>query len=231
MVVYERGNQVGGTWVYTPETESDLLGRDPARPVVQSSLYWSLRTNLSREAMGFRDYPFVTRADWSSDSRRFPGHTEVLAYLKGFARDFAIEEMVRFGREVVKVGLFKGSDRSQWRVKSRKATNGICSGDDEEDDVFDAVVVCNGHYTQPRLAEIPGKLLACLADSYFLILAISVVGLCFRNWCSCQSIIHLWIKDAFSPPDCLGSNNLTLPFYKVNISLGVESLEIPLFSS
>ncbi|KAK4794797.1 hypothetical protein SAY86_012791 [Trapa natans] len=152
VVVYERGNQVGGTWVYTPETESDPLGQNPTRPVVHSSLYRSLRTNLPREVMGFRDYPFVARSDWSIDPRRFPGHAEVLEYLQGFARDFAIEEMVRFDREVVKVGLLKGGDRSQWRVKSRKTTNGTCL----DDEVFDAVVVCNGHYTEPRPAEIPG---------------------------------------------------------------------------
>lgn len=67
--------------------------------------------------------------------------------------------MVRFETEVVKVSLLEGDGHSQWRVKSRKKTNGICFGD-EEDEVFDAVVVCNGHYTEPRIAEIPGKLLA-----------------------------------------------------------------------
>ena len=39
--------------------------------------------------MGFTDYPV-----W--DPRRFPYHIEVLMYLKDFAREFGIEEMVRF---------------------------------------------------------------------------------------------------------------------------------------
>ncbi|OWM88390.1 hypothetical protein CDL15_Pgr003802 [Punica granatum] len=151
VVVYERESQVGGTWIYTPKTEPDPLGLDQARPIVHSSLYRSLRTNLPREVMGFRDYPFMARADWSGDPRRFPGHAEVLAYLKGFASEFGIEEMVRFEREVVKVGLLDANDNSKWSVKSRKKGNG-----DEEDEVFDAVVVCNGHYTEPRIAEIPG---------------------------------------------------------------------------
>ncbi|KAK4793788.1 hypothetical protein SAY86_011782 [Trapa natans] len=161
VVVYERGNQVGGIWAYAPETESDPMGCDPARTVVHSSLYSSLRTNLPRELMGFSDYPFVAGPARSGDPRRFPGHSEVLAYLKGFAREFEIEEMVRFDTEVVKVSLLDGNGNGngngliQWRVKSRKKTDGICSGD-EDDEVFDAVVVCTGHHTEPQIAEIPG---------------------------------------------------------------------------
>ena len=56
VVVFERGGSVGGTWVYTSAVESDPLGLDPARKVVHSSLYDSLRTNLPRESMGFLDY-------------------------------------------------------------------------------------------------------------------------------------------------------------------------------
>ena len=59
VVVFERQAQLGGTWVYSPEVESDPLGLDPTRKIVHSSLYTSLRANLPREAMGFRDFPFV----------------------------------------------------------------------------------------------------------------------------------------------------------------------------
>ncbi|KAK4795229.1 hypothetical protein SAY86_013223 [Trapa natans] len=165
VVVYERGSQVGGTWIYTPESEPDPLGLDPERPVVHSSLYMSLRTILPRKSMSFRDYPFVAEpADWSVDQRAFPGHAEVLAYLKGFARDFEIEEMVRFDTEVVKVELVGGGGEEhsgRWKVKSRKTTTATdkinCSGGGEEsDEAFEAVVVCNGHNTEPRIAEIPG---------------------------------------------------------------------------
>ena len=58
VVVFERGEEVGGSWVYTPEVESDPLGLDPNRKLIHSSLYNSLRTNLPRESMGFRDYPY-----------------------------------------------------------------------------------------------------------------------------------------------------------------------------
>ncbi|GAB2274134.1 hypothetical protein Dimus_008906 [Dionaea muscipula] len=150
VVVYERGAQVGGTWVYTHEVESDSIGLDPSRTIVHSSLYSSLRTNLSRESMGFRDYPFVATGRPNRDSRRFPGHQEVLRYLEDFALDFKLDELIRFQTEVSDVGL---EEDGKWKVRSR--TNGV-DGENVLDEKYDAVVVCNGHHTEPRIAEIPG---------------------------------------------------------------------------
>eukprot|EP00258_Populus_trichocarpa_P010879 XP_002319003.3 flavin-containing monooxygenase FMO GS-OX-like 4 [Populus trichocarpa] len=155
VVVFEKDDQVGGLWMYDPRVEPDPLGLDLTRPVVHSSLYESLRTNLPRETMGFMDYPFVTREGEGRDPRRFPGHREVLMYLQDYAREFGIEEMVRFGCEVVNVEMI---DSGKWKVKSkRKRLDDNDRGDDFADhEDFDAVVVCVGHYTQPRIAEIPG---------------------------------------------------------------------------
>ncbi|KAF3568800.1 hypothetical protein DY000_02012200 [Brassica cretica] len=82
VVVFERQNQVGGTWIYTDHVEQDPLSIDPTRPIVYSSVYRSLRTNLPRECMGFIDFPFVIRPRKSRDPRRFPSHGEVVAYLQ-----------------------------------------------------------------------------------------------------------------------------------------------------
>ncbi|KAH9777343.1 Flavin-containing monooxygenase FMO GS-OX-like 4 [Citrus sinensis] len=148
VVVLEKNNRIGGTWVYTPRVESDPLGVDPNRAVIHTSLYSSLRTNLPREVMGFTDYPFTARDDGSGDPRRFPGHAEVLRYLEEFVSEFGIDEMVRFESEVVNVGLM---ENNKWKVKSKlRNVDGDC------DEIYDAVVVCNGHYTEPRIAEIPG---------------------------------------------------------------------------
>ncbi|XP_051121808.1 flavin-containing monooxygenase FMO GS-OX-like 4 [Andrographis paniculata] len=149
VVVYEREDQIGGTWVYTPETESDPMSLHPARKLVHTSLYASLRTNLPREVMGFRQYPFMASKKPGRDSRRFPGHEEVLEYLKDFSQVFGLGDLVRFGREVWHVELVE--DR-KWIVRSRIRDDG---GDDDSE-VYDAVVICNGHYTEPRVAELPG---------------------------------------------------------------------------
>ncbi|KAL8216739.1 hypothetical protein R6Q57_023576 [Mikania cordata] len=149
VVVFDRDSQIGGIWVYTNNTEPEPLGVDPTRPVVQSSLYASLRTNLPREAMGFREYPFAANKAVQRDPRRFPGHREVLEYLKDYASEFGIRELVRFETEVSRVWR-RGSGK--WEVRSRKK-----NGNEEHvDEAFDAVVVCNGHYSEPRIAHIPG---------------------------------------------------------------------------
>ncbi|XP_073111848.1 flavin-containing monooxygenase FMO GS-OX-like 4 [Elaeis guineensis] len=158
VVVFERGGSVGGTWVYTSAVESDPLGLDPARKVVHSSLYDSLRTNLPRESMGFLDYPFVSRhrrgdgggGGGEGDPRRFPGRREVLRYLEDFARDFDLYRLVRFWTEV---GQVEREDDGRWAVRSRRVSGGDGG---EESEVYDAVVICNGHFTEPRVAEIPG---------------------------------------------------------------------------
>ncbi|KAI3416822.1 Flavin-containing monooxygenase, partial [Psidium guajava] len=151
VVVFERGSEVGGTWVYDPRVESDPLGLDPAREVVQSSMYKSLRVNLPRPIMGFSDYPFGANQSAGVDPRQFPGHEEVLRFLRGFAEDFGVVELVRFEHEVVRVERVVEGRNDEWVVEWRTRDGEACS------EVFEAVVVCNGKYTEPRLAEFPGR--------------------------------------------------------------------------
>lgn len=96
--------------------------------------------------MGVRDYPFVPREGEDRDPRRFPGHREVLKYLEDFANEFGICELVRFRTEVVFVGLELG----KWRIRFR------CENGAVHEETFDAVVVCVGNFSLPRVAEIPG---------------------------------------------------------------------------
>lgn len=146
VVVFERETKLGGTWVYDPRTESDPLGSDPTRNIVHGSLYASLRTNLPREVMGFRDYPFVCSNQPGRDPRRYPGHREVMEYLNDYAKEFGLSELVRYETEVLEVGMVEGG---KWNIKYGKKGK-------VDDEVYDAVVVCNGHYTEPRIADIPG---------------------------------------------------------------------------
>ncbi|KAG8363394.1 hypothetical protein BUALT_Bualt19G0017800 [Buddleja alternifolia] len=142
VVVYEKLNQLGGLWIYEPQVESDPLSLDPNREIIHGSVYQSLRTNLPVGLMGFSDYPF--------DSKTFPNHDEVLKFLKKFAQEFGLIELIRFETEVVQVERVD-SRNHKWVVESR--TKYLSSNSKE---VFDAVVVCNGHHTQPNVAYIQG---------------------------------------------------------------------------
>ncbi|RVX15455.1 Flavin-containing monooxygenase FMO GS-OX-like 3 [Vitis vinifera] len=83
--------------------------------------------------MGFRDYPFLSPGLAHRDSRRFPGHREVLHYINDFTTEFGVTDLIRFEVEVVYTGL--GAD-GKWRLRSRRGN------DEEVDEIFDAVVVC-----------------------------------------------------------------------------------------
>ena len=86
------------------------------------------------------------------DPRRFPGHEEVLRYLEAFARRFDLLRLVRFQTEVVRVRRWSDG---RWAVTSRKLGEKGSSVGKEK--FYDAIVVCNGHYTEPRIAAILAK--------------------------------------------------------------------------
>lgn len=140
--VFERGTAVGGVWVYSPETEADPLGI--GGPRIHTSLYASLRTNLPRDLMAFVDYPFDSSGGGKDEWPRFPGHACVREYLENFARVFGIVPLIRFDTQVVSVAPGDG-----WIVES-------VTGNTHRRETFDAVAVCNGHYSEPRIPELPG---------------------------------------------------------------------------
>ncbi|CAH9120944.1 unnamed protein product [Cuscuta epithymum] len=155
VLVFEQCHDIGGQWLYNAQVEGeDPLGRSRFLKV-HSSIYASLRLISPREIMGFSDFPFLTKK--GRDQRRFPGHEELLAYLGDFCEFFKVREMIRFNTRVEYVGMMNddnglGGDM-RWTVKSKEKKGG-----DEKvvEEVFDAVVVASGHYSQPRLPRIKG---------------------------------------------------------------------------
>ncbi|CAM0946907.1 unnamed protein product [Alopecurus aequalis] len=151
VAVLEQSGDVGGQWLYDPSRNvADPLGAE--EPVkVHSSIYASLRLISARENMGFTDFVFAPKD--GRDNRRFPGHREVYLYLKDFCDAFGLMESVRLNTRVLRVAM-KPTTR-QWAVRS--VGIGKCNEQEEEkDEVFDAVVVANGHYSQPRVPSIEG---------------------------------------------------------------------------
>ncbi|KAI4323502.1 hypothetical protein L6164_023100 [Bauhinia variegata] len=147
VVVFEKQHRIGGTWVYDLRTDSDPLSVDPNREIVPSSLYLSLRTNLPRQLMGFLDYPFSKEE--TGDPRTFPGHEEVLRFLDKFEDEFGLRSLTRLNTEVVRVERVN----RHWVVESRTQSFASVS---QEREVFEAVVICTGHFTEPIIVKIPG---------------------------------------------------------------------------
>lgn len=142
IVVYEGAEDVGGIWIYRSEVEDDLLGQSPHKRVY-SSLYQSLRTNLPRELMAFSDYPFDSRGGGKDNWPQFMNHGHVCQYLKHFAKDFGIYRHTQFQTKVVRV---EKHENQKWLLQA----------DNDTTEIFDAVMVCNGHYSKPRISTVPG---------------------------------------------------------------------------
>lgn len=152
VVVLEQNHDVGGQWLYEPSVEGeDPLGKKPFLKV-HSSIYESLRLQSPRETMGFTDFPFLVKK--GRDMRRFPSHRELLMYLKDFCDWFGLREMIRFNTRVNYVGMLNYGaciNDLKWVVRSLEKKS-----EKVVEEVFDAVVVANGHYSKPRLPSIKG---------------------------------------------------------------------------
>nr|CAB3469571.1 unnamed protein product [Digitaria exilis] len=165
VTVMEQCSDVGGQWLYDPRTDADDPLGATAPVKVHSSMYASVRLVSPRECMGFSDFQFVPRP--GRDARRFPGHREVYHYLKDFVAAFGLADVVKLNTKVVRVAMAPPSPLSpppracsagggyKWLVITRHVEPDGEEGVDVEE-VFDAVVVANGHYSQPRLPSIKG---------------------------------------------------------------------------
>ncbi|CDP15885.1 unnamed protein product [Coffea canephora] len=84
---------------------------------------------------------------WNGKGIQYPDHEEVLKFLNRFARGFGLNELIQLNAEVIRVE----QKDNEWMIESKTSDDQL-----NEEELFDAVVVCNGHYTQPKLANSPG---------------------------------------------------------------------------
>ncbi|XP_029028444.1 uncharacterized protein LOC114868939 isoform X2 [Betta splendens] len=136
-VVFELSDHVGGTWCY--DERAGMLDDKQ----VHSSMYRDLRTNLPKEVMMFPDFPF------DSGLNSFLPHQEVQRYLESYCLSHDIRPHIRFSVMVENVKPVD-EERARWEVTSSDLSG--C----QKTELFDAVFVCSGHYSEPHIPEIPG---------------------------------------------------------------------------
>ena len=131
-----------GDWgiPYTCFEASDDIGgnwyfKNPNR---RSSAYRSLHIDISKPSISFRDFPMPERYP------DFPHHAEILEYLHDYAAAFGLRENIRFNTAVERAERLDGSG---WRIHLA----------DGEEELFDALLVCNGHHWDPSYPDFPGS--------------------------------------------------------------------------
>lgn len=83
IVIYEKGDQVGGNWVYSPRLS-------------HSSVFDTTHIISSKTLSQYEDYPLPT------DYPDYPSHKQLLAYFQGYAQHFGVTDYIRFNTEVKK---------------------------------------------------------------------------------------------------------------------------------
>uniref|UniRef100_A0A1B0CKM6 Flavin-containing monooxygenase n=1 Tax=Lutzomyia longipalpis TaxID=7200 RepID=A0A1B0CKM6_LUTLO len=138
VTVYEQTDQIGGTWVYRDDVGKDKHGLD-----IHSSMYRGLMTNLPREIMGFPDFPIV------GDETSFLPAERILKFHHEYADHFNLRKHIKFQHNVVRV---HPHGESQWEVLVRDLVE-----DKYTTTIFDAIFICNGHYSTPSYPNYPGR--------------------------------------------------------------------------
>uniref|UniRef100_G1RYU9 Flavin-containing monooxygenase n=1 Tax=Nomascus leucogenys TaxID=61853 RepID=G1RYU9_NOMLE len=125
---FERSDDIGGLWKFT-ESSTDGMTR----------VYKSLVTNVCKEMSCYSDFPF------HEDYPNFMNHEKFWDYLQEFAEHFDLLKYIQFKTTVCSITKHPDfSATGQWDVVTE--TEGK-----QNRAVFDAVMVCTGHFLNPHL--------------------------------------------------------------------------------
>lgn len=83
IVIYEKGDQVGGNWIYSPRLS-------------HSSVFDTTHIISSKTLSQYEDYPMP------DDYPDYPSHKQLLTYFQGYAQHFGVTDLIRFNTEVKK---------------------------------------------------------------------------------------------------------------------------------
>ncbi|MFN4276886.1 MAG: flavin-containing monooxygenase [Ferrovibrio sp.] len=118
----ERHVDIGGQWLYGAES---------------SAVYASTHLISSKRTTAFADFPMPE--GWPA----YPGHAQVLQYLRDYATHFGLYSLIRFNTSLQTLVRDGGAWRARFSDGSVKDYAGV--------------VIANGHLTDPLLPQIPGS--------------------------------------------------------------------------
>lgn len=140
--VFDRGNQVGGNWVFDAESG-------------HSSVFETTHIISSRRYSEYLDFPMA------EEGPDYPDHATLAAYFQAYAEHFRLLPHIRFQHTVIScVPRGEGPD-SGFDVTVRDDTTG-----EERVESFDKLVVANGHHWKPRWPDTPGDFAGELLHSH-----------------------------------------------------------------
>lgn len=127
-ICFEKSASIGGLWKFSQEGSYANEG----------SVYESTVINTSKEMTCFSDFPAP---------KHFPPfmpREHVVEYLQMYAERFNLLKHIRFNSTVMEISRTSNHRKTgQWRVRHLDWNGNMM------EDIFDAVMVCNGHLSKP----------------------------------------------------------------------------------
>lgn len=94
--------------------------------------------------MGYPDFPIPDQ------SKSYIPQKDMLTFLELYAQKFNVYPHIKFEHFVIRVRPY--NDEDQWEIIVRDLPNNTYNTY-----IFDAIIVCNGHYHTPAMPKYPGK--------------------------------------------------------------------------
>lgn len=137
ITAFEKNNQIGGNWVFDENNN-------------HSSVYETTHIISSKMWSEFEDFPMP------EDYPDYPSHAQLLSYFNAYVDNFGLSQYIRFNTRVLNV---KRTSNHQWHVVFEDE-----SGVHEE--LFDYLLVANGHHWDPLMPSYPGEFTGELLHSH-----------------------------------------------------------------
>jgi len=136
-VVFEKNDQLGGNWLFDDKN-------------THSSIYETTHIISSKRLSQYEDFPMP------ADYPDYPSHRQLLRYFNQYADHFGLKPFIRFNTQVVRVSR---CTTGQWQVISQDAMG-------EHEELFDHLLVANGHHWDPLMPDYPGAFTGSLLHSH-----------------------------------------------------------------
>ena len=139
---FEKQSDWGGQWNYDWRTGIDKHGLP-----IHNSMHKDLWSNIPKECVEYPDYTYKKHFDVSIPS--FPPRDVMRHYFVGRAKKCELRQFIQFSR-YVKECTYSNNSR-MFTVKTIDLETNMVTKH-----VFDHVIVCTGHFSQPNIPEWEG---------------------------------------------------------------------------
>ncbi len=124
VLIFEKENELGGVWA-------------------SSRHYPGMTTQNTRDTYAFSDFPMPKSLP------EFPTGSQVLEYLKSYAKTFNVLQLIKFNHQITETILIDNSELHYWKIKGK-------SNDTTIQYTVDFMIICSGTFSEPNIPEFHG---------------------------------------------------------------------------